>query len=233
VPTALLIRHGRTAANAGGTLAGWTEGVALDEEGRTQVRALADRLDGLPVRRLVTSPLQRCRESAEVLAKPLNLEPGVVEELGECRYGAWTGRAIKDLADEPLWRTVQDHPSAARFPESDDFAAESLSGMQARALAAVRRLDAEVEAEHGPDALWALVSHGDVIKAVVNDAVGAHFDHFQRIVVGPASLTVIRYTARRPFLALLNDGGSDLAWLQPKDAPEVGAGDAPVGGGSS
>jgi probable phosphomutase (TIGR03848 family) len=233
VPTALLIRHGRTAANAGGTLAGWTEGVALDEEGRTQVRALADRLDGLPVRRLVTSPLQRCRESAEVLAKPLNLEPGVVEELGECRYGAWTGQAIKDLAKEPLWRTVQDHPSAARFPDSDDFAAESLAGMQARALAAVRRVDAEVEAAHGAEALWALVSHGDVIKAIVNDAVGAHFDHFQRIVVGPASLTVIRYTARRPFLALLNDGGSDLAWLQPKGEPEVDAGDAAVGGGAS
>lgn len=235
MPTVLLIRHGRTAANATGTLAGWTPGIVLDDLGRSQAGALADRIGALPVRRLVTSPLQRCQETAEILGDRWGLAAGVMQDLGECRYGAWTGRPITELAEESLWRTVQDHPSAARFPASDEHESESLAQMQSRAVAAVRRVDAEVEAQDGPDALWSLVSHGDVIKSIVADAVGAHLDHFQRILVGPASLSVIRYTSRRPFLALLGDQGADLGWLTPAptSAAEVPAGDAPVGGGST
>ncbi len=235
MPIALLIRHGRTTANADGVLAGWTEGIGLDETGQAQVGALADRLAGLPVRHLVTSPLQRCRESADLVGNRLGLTAAVVDELGECRYGAWTGKAIKDLAQEPMWRTVQDHPSAARFPDGDGYPAESLAQMQARALAAVRAVDAEVEQQHGADALWALVSHGDLIKALVSDAAGAHFDHFQRIVVSPASLSVVHYTKARPFLVLLNDTGADLARLVPPPPSEqdVESGDAAVGGGTS
>jgi len=97
--------------------------------------------------------------------------------------------------------------------------------MQARSVQAVREIDARVRAEHGPVALWALVSHGDVIKSILADAAGAHLDHFQRIIVGPASLSVVSYTDRRPFLVRLNDGGTDLSALAPP------TGDAPVGGG--
>lgn len=235
MPIVLLIRHGRTAANASGTLAGWTPGIALDDLGRSQARALADRVGALPVRRLVTSPLQRCRETAEILGARWGLDAEPTEDLGECRYGAWTGRPIAELAKDPLWRTVQDHPSAARFPVSEEHEAESLAQMQSRAVAAVRRIDAEVAAQDGQDAVWALVSHGDVIKSIVADAVGSHLDHFQRILVGPASLSVIRYTSRRPFLALLGDVGADLGWLVPTPDPEAGVpvGDASVGGGST
>ena len=70
--------------------------------------------------------------------------------------------------------------------------------MQARALDAVREPDAEVEAEHGADAVWVAVSHGDVIKAVLADASGIHLDQFQRILVDPASVSVVRYTELRP-----------------------------------
>jgi probable phosphomutase (TIGR03848 family) len=230
MPTCLLIRHGRTTSNANGTLAGWTEGVALDETGRSQTTDLAERLRGLPIRAVVSSPLQRCIETAQILVDALaDVTVKTDERLGECRYGAWTGGSLKELAKEPLWRIVQDQPSAARFPDGEKFMGESIAQMQARALQAVRDVDAEVAAEHGPQALWVLVSHGDVIKSIVADAAGAHLDHFQRIVVGPASLTVVSYTQRRPFLVRLNDGGTDLSALVPAPAPPQD-GDALVGG---
>jgi probable phosphomutase (TIGR03848 family) len=231
VPTCLLIRHGRTTSNADGTLAGWTEGVGLDETGRTQTADLAERLRGMPVRALVSSPLQRCVETAQIVASALvdvEIEIEIDERVGECRYGAWTGGSLKELAKESLWRMVQDQPSTARFPDGAIFKGESIADMQARALQAVRDINARVSAEHGPEALWALVSHGDVIKSILADAAGSHLDHFQRIVVSPASLSVVSYTDRRPFVVRLNDGGADLsALVSSPDQP----GDAPVGGG--
>lgn len=230
VPTCLLIRHGRTSSNANGTLAGWTEGVGLDEVGRGQATELAERLRGMPIVAVVSSPLQRCLETAQIVMGELaDVTASTDERLGECHYGAWTGGSLEELAKEPLWRTVQDQPSAARFPDGETFAGESIAQMQARALLAVRDMDAAVLAEHGPLALWALVSHGDVIKSILADAVGAHLDHFQRIVVGPASLSVVSYTGRRPFLVRLNDAGTDLSALVPS-IPDHG--DAAVGGGA-
>lgn len=230
VPTCLMIRHGRTTSNANGTLAGWTEGVGLDDVGRGQAADLAERLRGMPIVAVVSSPLQRCLETAQIVVGSLgDVTVSSDERLGECRYGAWTGGSLEELAREPLWRTVQDHPSAARFPDGELFAGESIAQMQARALLAVRDMDAAVLAEHGPLALWALVSHGDVIKSILADAVGAHLDHFQRIVVGPASLSVVSYTGRRPFLVRLNDAGTDLSALVPS-IPDHG--DAAVGGGA-
>src|SRR5450759_4802477 len=167
VSTCLLIRHGRTSSNANGTLAGWTEGVGLDDIGRDQAAGLAERLRVLPIREVVSSPLQRCVETAQIVVSALaDVTLRTDERLGECRYGAWTGGSLKELAKDPLWRTVQDPPSAARFPDGEAFMGESIAEMQARGLQAVREIDAAVNAEHGPGALWALVSHGDVIKSI-------------------------------------------------------------------
>jgi probable phosphomutase (TIGR03848 family) len=219
VPTVLLVRHGRSTANTGGVLAGWTPGVDLDDTGRAQAAALADRLAVVPLVAAVSSPLDRCLRTAEaVLAvdgPPRRPRPRLVveERLGECRYGDWTGRELKSLGKDPLWRVVQTHPSAAVFPGPEG---ESLRGMQLRALDAVREWDARVAAEHGDDAVWLAVSHGDVIKSLVADAVGSHLDAFQRIVVDPCSVTAVRYTATRPFLLRCNDTGGDLAGLVPR-----------------
>lgn len=243
VPTCLLIRHGRTTSNTQGILAGWSEGVGLDDTGRRQGAELAERLRGVRVTAVVSSPLQRCVETALIVlgeAAEVEVEVETDDRIGECRYGAWTGRSLKDLAKEPLWRTVQDQPSAARFPDSEMFAGESIGEMQARALQAVREIDARVGAEHGPQALWALVSHGDVIKSILADAAGAHLDHFQRLMVGPGSLSVVTYTDRRPFVVRLNDGGADLSFLvsTPHESPSAdpdgsgSIGEAQVGGGA-
>jgi probable phosphomutase (TIGR03848 family) len=229
VPICLLVRHGRTTANASGTLAGWTTGVGLDDAGRGQAEALGKRLSSLPVAVIVSSPLQRCQETSVILADALGpLEVETVHDLGECRYGAWTGGALKDLAQDPLWRVVQDHPSAARFPDGEEFAGESIAEMQLRAVRAIRATDAAVARDHGPDALWVAVSHGDVIKSVISDAAGAHLDQFQRIMVDPASLSVVRYTERRPFVVRVNDAGIDLAGLVPPP-PKPAAADETAG----
>ncbi len=243
--TVLLLRHGRTTANAGGTLAGWTPGVELDDTGREQVDALGTRLADTPLVLVVTSPLIRCRQSAErLLGARLAGMPAIPleedERLGECRYGAWTGRPLAELAAEPLWHVVQNQPSAARFPDGEEFPGESLRDMAARAVDAVRATDARVEAEFGPSAMWAAVSHGDVIKSVVADAAGTPLDLFQRYVIDPASLSVVRYTDARPFLVRFNDTGrAPIAPPAPHHGePRAGsghgaaAGDAAVGGSS-
>ena len=237
MPTVLLVRHGRTAANASGTLAGWTPGIGLDDTGRAQAQALAERLAPVPVAALVTSPLQRCRETTDALRAvpgPRRIprpEPLVEDRLGEARYGDWTGRPLKELAKEPLWRVVQAHPSAVTFPGEHG---ESMLGMQLRAVEAVREHDAAVAREQGDDAVWIAVSHGDVIKSVLADALGMHLDAFQRIVVDPCSVSVVRYTPLRPFALHVNDTGGDLAGLVPpprgRRRRRAASSDAVVGG---
>jgi probable phosphomutase (TIGR03848 family) len=205
--TVLLIRHGRTTANASGVLAGRTPGIDLDERGRSQAEALAVRLAAVPFAAVVSSPLERTHQTAEALIAdrsgvPLHLD----EQLTECDYGHWSGRDLKTLAKEPLWKTVQAHPAAAVFPGG-----EAMAAMSARAVTAIRRWNAQL----GEHAIYAVVSHGDIIKAIAADALGMHLDLFQRLQVDPCSVTVIRYTATRPFVLRLNDTGGDVAALIP------------------
>ncbi|MGV9880288.1 histidine phosphatase family protein [Streptomyces sp. NPDC003006] len=225
MPTLILVRHGRSTANTAGLLAGWTPGVALDERGAAQAAALPARLAAVPLAEVVTSPLQRCRETvAPLLAARPGLQAHGEDRIGECDYGDWSGRKLAELADEPLMEIVQQHPSAARFPGG-----ESMRAMQTRAAEAVREWNARVEREHGEDAVYLMCSHGDIIKSLVAEAIGLHLDLFQRISVEPCSVTVIRYTRLRPFLVRLGDTG-DFASLAPREEPP--GGDATVGGGA-
>ncbi|MGA9583254.1 MAG: MSMEG_4193 family putative phosphomutase, partial [Allosphingosinicella sp.] len=201
--TVILARHGRTAANATGVLAGRTPGVGLDDTGRQQAQRSAERLSGLRLAGVVSSPLQRCRETSRLLSP--DHRPVTEQRLSECDYGEWTGRPLKELAKEKLWRTVQAQPSAARFPGG-----ESLQEMSSRAVAAVRERDAAYDETAGGDAVWLAVSHGDVIKAILADALGMHLDAFQRIVVDPASLSVVRYTPERAFVVTMNSSSGPL-----------------------
>ncbi len=208
--TLILVRHGRSSANTAGVLAGRSPGVALDEHGRQQAEALAGRLAPVPLAAAVSSPLQRCRETLTPLVASRELEPSLDDRFAEVDYGEWTGRELKKLGKEPLWKVVQAHPSAAVFPGG-----EGLAAMQARAVAAVREWDAKLVAEHGVQVVWLACSHGDVIKSVLADALGLHLDGFQRIVVEPCSISVISYTETRPFVGRVNDIGGDVNGLIP------------------
>lgn len=218
--TLLLVRHGLTEMT-GPVLAGWTPGVHLDERGRTQAAALAERLSDLPLDLAVASPLERCQETAQaVLAGRDGLELQTDERFGEIKYGEWTGRKLEELAKEDLWKVVQAHPSAVRFPGG-----EALADAQHRAVTAVREWNDGLK----PEATFLVCSHGDIIKSIVADALGLHLDQFQRIQVNPASLTVIRYTETRPFVLRLNDNGGKVDDLLAKSGQDS---DAAVGGGA-
>jgi probable phosphomutase (TIGR03848 family) len=227
--TLLLLRHGLTALT-GPVLAGRTPGLHLDERGVAQAKAAADRIAALPLAAIVTSPLERCTDTAGfVLAAQhaAGREPAwqVDERIIECGYGDWTGKPIKELTKDPVWKVVQTQPSAARFPGG-----ESLTEVSARAVAAIRDWDARL----GPDAIWVACSHGDVIKAVLADALGLHLDQFQRIVVDPCSVSVVRYTDTRPYVLRANDAGGDLTPFAPpaRKGRRRKASDATVGGGA-
>jgi probable phosphomutase (TIGR03848 family) len=233
--TVILLRHGRSTSNTAHTLAGRTDGVDLDEKGYEQANALVDRIGSLPIRAIVRSPLLRCLRTVEPLAAALGLEPVIDERLAEVDYGEWTGRKIGDLVKEPLWAVVQQQPSAAVFP-----AGEGLAHVQARAVAAVREHDRSLAEANDGDVLWLACTHGDVIKAIVADALGTHLDSFQRITADTASMSVIRYTTLRPFVVHVNHTGDQLApGLMAKpdktsdgESEEVPSSDAVVGGSS-
>lgn len=204
--TVILVRHGRSTANTSGVLAGRTPGVGLDDKGREQAQALVERL-GICIDQITAiarSPLQRCAETMQPLLAALraqgrDVEEVVVDDLAEVDYGAWTNRPLRELVSEPLWKVVQQQPSAAVFPEG-----EGLSAVQSRAVRAIRDLDRIHGGEDG-SGVWIACSHGDVIKSVIADAMGSHLDSFQRIIVEPASISVIRYGTARPYVHTVNN----------------------------
>jgi len=242
VTLVLLVRHGLT-AGTGSVLTGRMPGIGLDDRGQGQAAAVGARLAEVPLDAIVSSPLQRCQETAAAIAAARNGNQVAVtpdDRFAEVAYGDWTGKPIKRLAKEPLWRVVQAHPSAVRFPGPGG---ESLPGVQERAVAAIRDWNARL----GPKAVYLVCSHGDVIKSIIADSLGLHLDMFQRIQVDPCSVSVIRYTPLRPFVLRMNDTGAGLGGLaragpaaggagQQGGAaggrPGVSEGDAVIGGGA-
>lgn len=226
--TVLLVRHARSTANASGILTGRLGGVRLDDTGRAQAERVGQRLATVPLSGVVTSPLQRCRETAAAIAATQPAEAAVTTERGlvECDYGEWQGRPLKELAKERLWRAIQRHPASVTFPGG-----ESMAAMSARAVSAVRRHDAYVEEHAGPRGVWAAVTHGDLVKAILADALGLHLDLFQRLHVDPGSVSVVRYTPDAAYVLQSNSHEGDLTWLAPRGrrrAPRTGV----VGGGA-
>jgi len=244
VTLVLVVRHGLTAAT-GTALAGRTPGIPLDDRGQRQAAALADRLAEVRLDAIVSSPLERCAQTAAAIAErqsppvpppgddppaPAEVQVTTDERLIEVGYGDWTGQSLRKLSREPLWRVVQAHPSAVTFPGPGG---ETLPDIQRRAVAAIRAWNARL----GPDAVYLVCSHADVIKAILADSLGLHLDLYQRIQVDPCSLSVIRYTPLRPFVERMNDTGGSVRPLIRSEKPPAGAAalrpdDAPVGGGA-
>ncbi len=227
----LVVRHGLTAAT-GTALSGRTPGIPLDDRGRAQAAAVAERLAQVRLDAIISSPLERCAQTAAAIAAQQSPEAEVVteERLIEVGYGDWTGQSLRKLSREPLWRVVQAHPSAMTFPGPGG---ESLPDVQRRAVNAVRGWNARL----GPEAVYLICSHADVIKAILADSLGLHLDLYQRIQIDPCSLSVIRYTPLRPFVERMNDTGGSVKALIRSDkttagTPALRPGDAPVGGGA-
>lgn len=201
----LFVRHGAT-PTTGAVLPGRAPGLHLSEEGRAQAEAAAARLAALKdVAAVYASPLERTRETAAPIGKALGLRVKADKGLLEADFGEWTGAELKALRRRREWKAVQAHPSAFRFPGGESFAE-----MQARIVGAVRRLAA---AHPGQNVV--LVSHADPIKAALNDALGAHLDAFQRIVVSPCSISAVTYGETSTVVLAVNTTGGDLSRLVP------------------
>jgi probable phosphomutase (TIGR03848 family) len=231
VTLVLIVRHGLTAAT-GTALSGRTPGISLDDRGRAQAAAVTERLAQVRLDAVISSPLERCEQTAAMIAAGQSpaVEVCTDERLIEVGYGDWTGQSLRKLAKEPLWRVVQAHPSAVTFPGPGG---ETLPDIQRRAVAAVRDWNVRL----GPEAVYLICSHADVIKAILADSLGLHLDLYQRIQIDPCSLSVIRYTPLRPFVERMNDTGGNVKALIRSDKTTAGAsglrpGDAPVGGGA-
>jgi probable phosphomutase (TIGR03848 family) len=189
----LLIRH---ALNdwADKKLAGWTPGVSLNAEGCAQVEALVKRLADVPLAAIYSSPLERTMETAQPVAEDHGLTVQVREGLGEIRFGEWTGRSLEELRKEPLWPIIQVYPSGARFPGG-----ESLREAQARLVAEIDTIIGNHDKE-----TVALFSHSDPIKMAVAHYLGLPLDLYQRLSIGPASVTAFAFTPFGPRLLFLN-----------------------------
>lgn len=175
-----LIRHAAT-ADTGNRLTGRLPGVGLNAAGRQEATAVADSLTGTAFGAIYTSPLRRCRETARAVAAHQDVEPIPYRSLIEVDYGTLSGRTFKSLQRTRVYRSLMTAPSRVTFPGG-----ESLVGVQARAVAACE----ELAATHGADTI-ALVSHGDVIRATVAHYLGTPLDLFQRVVIEPASISII------------------------------------------
>jgi len=200
--TLLLIRHGHTDA-AGKRLTGWHPGVHLNDRGRAEADRLVERLDGVRVEAIYSSPLERCRETAAPLAKARRLSVHIRRRLIETGYGEWTGRSIAQVRKTKLWRTVERVPSAMRFPGG-----ESLLEVQARAVDEINRI-----AQAHPKGVVVVVSHADPIRLVIAQVAGADVDHLHRLVVDTCSITAVSLDDAVPRLLKVNDTG-DLAGLR-------------------
>lgn len=168
-------------AQTGPLLSGRTPGVDLSERGREQAAALGARLAALPVAAVYSSPMERTVQTAEAVAAHHGLEVRVGEGLIEADYGDWTGAALADLARSELWSAVQRTPSRVRFPGG-----EPLTVMQSRVVGA---LDVLVASHPGQTVV--AVSHADPLKAAIAHYTGLHLDMFQRLVLSPASVSVL------------------------------------------
>jgi probable phosphoglycerate mutase len=192
----LLIRHAVNDFVKTGKLAGWTPEVHLNDEGKAQAEALGKRLADVPIEHLYSSPLERTMQTAQAIqAHHPALEIIQNAQIGEVRYGAWQGKAIDALTRRKMWHVIQEYPSRAYFPEG-----ETMRGVQTRAVDEIERL-----AALHPRALVVVVSHADVIKMILAHYLGTHLDNFQRIMVSPASISLLYLAYARPYVASVND----------------------------
>lgn len=192
--TFFLVRHAVT-SDTGIRLTGWTEGVGLTKEGVRQADVAAEGLALVDFAAIYSSPIDRTMQTARAIARRHRLPVKVRRGLGEIDYGKWTNRPLKALMKTKLWVQVQQFPSAVRFPEG-----ESVREVQSRAVGAL-----EAIAEEHPKGKVCCVSHGDVIKLIAAHYMGVHIDLYQRIVIGPASVSVIALSRLGPRVIALNN----------------------------
>ncbi|CAB4810856.1 unannotated protein [freshwater metagenome] len=202
----ILIRHAHSIANEKGLLAGRSQGITLSKSGTRQAVELKKRLGNLKFGQIRISPLERCFATIEpwLIATAVSEDAVIVDQgFTEVDYGDWTGKKLMVLSLKKEWRIVQKTPSQMIFPNG-----EGLLEVQARAKKSL--LESIKKAGNG---LVLVVSHGDVIKSLIATALDLDLDKFQKIVIDPASISVLDYSKGNFRLLHLNDSTSNFEHL--------------------
>jgi len=202
MPIFLLIRHGETDYNKKMHIAGRLPNVHLTQKGRQQAQSLADKLKTAPIKAIYASPLERTLETAEPLAKALNMEIILVPGLLETNCGEWQGQSVRKLRRQKVWQSVQQHPALFHFPGG-----ESIAECQHRMVHVIE----SVRQKYSEQDLLVCFSHADPIKQVVAYYLGLPLDNFQRLVIDVASITALQITENGSRLIMLNIN-PDLTW---------------------
>jgi probable phosphoglycerate mutase len=189
----LLTRHGNTPA-VGHYLAGTAPGTHLDDIGRAQVQRLVERLHDVRLRAVISSPLERARETAEPIARDHQLDVEIVPAFIEYEIGAWTGRTFADIDSDEMWQRFNTTRSVTQ-PDGGEL----MLAVQHRAVAALLDLRRRY-----PDGNVVVVSHGDVIRSVLLFALGIAIDLFHRVEVMPARVSVVEMSEAPPRVLLMN-----------------------------
>ncbi len=174
-----LIRHGNSMA--GESIPGRLPGVSLSDDGRRQIKVLAEKLAVGSVDHICASPLERTRQSADIIAHRLNKPIEFVEDLIEIEFGAWTGKQFTELKGDPKWKQWHQFRSGARIPGG-----EMVIEVQARMVNQIERLRQQFS-----NGNVVVVSHGDPIRSIICHFAGISIDNMLKIRVDTASLTVL------------------------------------------
>jgi probable phosphomutase (TIGR03848 family) len=199
-----LLRHALSVANDSGVLAGQISGISLSKSGEEQARNLVERIGAVKFDSIRVSPMQRCQETIAPWVESL-YGSGIGQyllddQVIEMDYGTWSGKKLSRLSRDSLWKQIQSSPSKVTFPGGEKFTA-----MQKRSFKTIQELGAR---KKGSNHL--VVSHGDVIKAIVASCLKMKLDDFQSLIIDPASVTVIDFDGDTARLIAYNDKTSEF-----------------------
>jgi probable phosphoglycerate mutase len=192
--TFLLLRHAHSEANSAGILAGQLEGIALSKDGKAQVNKLISAIQGIKIDRIISSPMQRCLETVERLAKSRKKRVFIDKRLIEMNYGAFSGEKLSRLARTKDWKVIQRKPSTYRFPQGESF-----KELEKRIESLLRELSRKY-----PKQTILLVTHGDIVRIAANLTVGSGLDNFQKFAIDPCSLTMLSWSSNDRLLVSFN-----------------------------
>ena len=218
--TIYLLRHGHSTANAKSILAGRDASVSLSPRGIEQAQAVMHELGEIKFAKIYSSPMPRCLETLRPLAGKSKLKIEKDDGLIEMEYGDWSGKKLLALSRKKMWSEIQARPSLVRFPNGESFLE-----MQGRALESVKSLAI-------PGAEILVCSHGDVIKAIIAGVIGTHLDHFQKIVIDPASISILDFTGKDYRVLTLNNTSTEIKSFLASSGSKKQAARALLGGGA-
>ena len=192
--TFLLLRHAHSVANKAGILAGQLEGIGLSKDGIAQVNKLTSSFENLKIDRIISSPMQRCLETVEGIARSKRKRISIDKRLIEMNYGSWSGKKLSKLSRMKEWKVIQTKPSAFRFPQGESF-----KELEKRIESLLKDLSRKY-----PKETILLITHGDIVKIAASLTVGSGLNNFQKFAVDPCSLTTLSWGSKARMLLTFN-----------------------------